>query len=170
MATQLVSVVGGAILGLGYATNWSFQLDQPKKNVTSAPTKPNFTQVREDIKNILLKQGYDDGHIGPVLVRLAWHASGTYDVNTKSGGSNGSTMRFPKELKDGANAGLEHAQGFLEAIKQKHPNLSYADLWILASYVAIQEMEGPTIPFTPGRTDAKQETACPPNGRLPDAS
>jgi len=46
-------------------------------------------------------------------------------------------MRFPKELKDGANAGLEHAQGFLEAIKQKHPNLSYADLWILASYVAI---------------------------------
>jgi cytochrome c peroxidase len=54
MATQLVSVVGGAILGLGYATNWSFQLEQQKKVVVPAlPT--NFTQVREDIKNILLK-------------------------------------------------------------------------------------------------------------------
>lgn len=36
---------------------------------------------------------YDDGSYGPVLVRLAWHASGTYDKDTKTGGSNGATMR-----------------------------------------------------------------------------
>lgn len=32
-------------------------------------------------------------HAGPVLVRLAWHASGTYDKATGTGGSNGATMR-----------------------------------------------------------------------------
>jgi catalase (peroxidase I) len=37
---------------------------------------------------------YDDGSYGPVLVRLAWHASGTYDKDSKTGGSNGATMRM----------------------------------------------------------------------------
>lgn len=36
---------------------------------------------------------YDDGSYGPVLVRLAWHTSGTYDKATNTGGSNGATMR-----------------------------------------------------------------------------
>ena len=36
---------------------------------------------------------YDDGSYGPLLVRLAWHSSGTYDKNTGRGGSNGATMR-----------------------------------------------------------------------------
>src|SRR5579859_4736321 len=35
---------------------------------------------------------YDDGSFGPVIVRLAWHASGTYDKETGTGGSNGATM------------------------------------------------------------------------------
>ena len=30
--------------------------------------------------------GYDDGSYGPVLLRLAWHASGTYDKETGTGG------------------------------------------------------------------------------------
>lgn len=54
----------------------------------------------------MAKPDYDDGSIGPVLVRLAWHASGTYDVKSKTGGSNGATMRFEPEIKDPANAGL----------------------------------------------------------------
>lgn len=48
--------------------------------------------------------------------------------------------------------------------------ISYADLWVLASYVAIEEMGGPKIEFTPGRKDSNSEVGCPPNGRLPDAS
>jgi catalase (peroxidase I) len=36
---------------------------------------------------------YDDGSYGPILLRLAWHASGTYDKDTKTGGSNLATMR-----------------------------------------------------------------------------
>lgn len=131
---------------------------------------PNYTQIREEIKEILAHPGYDFGHIGPVLVRLGWHASGTYSKGDKSGGSNGATMRFKPEMTDGANAGLDKARQFLEGVKKNHPEISYADLWILASYVAIEEMGGPVIEFTPGRTDSKDEKACPPNGRLPDAS
>jgi len=41
---------------------------------------------------------------------------------------------------------------------------------VLASYVAIEELGGPKIEFTPGRKDAPSEVSCPPNGRLPDAS
>lgn len=40
----------------------------------------------------------------------------------------------------------------------------------MASYVAIEDMGGPNIPFTGGRKDAKSDKECPPNGRLPDAS
>lgn len=40
------------------------------------------------------------------MLRLAWHASGTYDKDTKTGGSNYATMRFPTEGGHGANAGL----------------------------------------------------------------
>lgn len=39
-------------------------------------------------------------------LRLAWHSSGTYDRISKTGGSQGGTMRFKEELADGANAGL----------------------------------------------------------------
>jgi len=79
-------------------------------------------------------------------------------------------MRFKKELNDPANAGLDKAHEFLKPIKEKYPGVSHADLWILTSYVALENMGGPRIPFTPGRKDAKDETSCPPNGRLPDAT
>lgn len=51
----------------------------------------------------------------------------------------------------------------------KFPWITYADLWILGSVAAIQEMEGPIVPFRPGRKD-KDYTFCPPDERLPDAS
>lgn len=54
-----------------------------------------------------------------VLVRLAWHASGTYDKDTKTGGSNGATMRFAPESDHGANAGLKTARELLEPVKRK---------------------------------------------------
>lgn len=134
---QLFSgLVLGTVLGTGYATNWKFV-------ATSAPKTPDYKQIRQAISEILPNPDHDDGSISPFLVRLAWHASGTYDPATKTGGSNGSTMRFNSELSDGANAGLKKAQQFLEPIKKKFPEISYADLWILASYVAIEEMGGP---------------------------
>ena len=70
-------------------------------------------------KRLEEKDDYDDGSYGPVLVRLAWHASGTYDKETKTGGSNGATMRFAPESDHGANAGLKAARDFLDPVKGK---------------------------------------------------
>ena len=63
-----------------------------------------------------------------MLVRLAWHSSGTYDAETGTGGSNGAGMRYEAEGGDEANAGLQHARAFLEPVKAKHGWISYADL------------------------------------------
>lgn len=76
-----------------------------------------FDRVREAIRSIIPRPDYDDGSIGPILVRLAWHACGTYDKVTDSGGSEGATMRFAPESEDEANAGLHVARSFLEPIK-----------------------------------------------------
>jgi len=54
--------------------------------------------------------------------------------------------------------------------QKNHPEISVADLWIFAGCCAIEFMGGPKIPFSFGRTDAKDGLKCPANGRLPDAS
>jgi len=140
----------------------------------SSSRESDYESVRRDIKSILHNEKWDDGHLGPVLVRLAWHASGTFDKKSGSGGSSGASMRFHPESSDPANAGLQHAKAFLEPIKQRHPWISYGDLWTLAGCVSIEEMGGPKIPWQPGRKDLlsnKENLAnVPPNGRLPDAS
>jgi catalase (peroxidase I) len=133
-------------------------------------TKVDYNQVREDIKNILNKEGYDDGSYGPVFVRLAWHAAGTYNKHDNTGGSDGSTMRFEPESAHGANAGLSVARAVLEKVKQKHPGITYADLWSLAGVVAIESMGGPQIKWRPGRSDKDDGSHCTPDGRLPDAT
>ncbi|KAJ1562664.1 hypothetical protein HK096_005932, partial [Nowakowskiella sp. JEL0078] len=133
-----------------------------------------FAKVRKDIANILKNESYDDGSLGPLFVRLAWHASGTYDVHTQTGGSNGATMRFAPESTDNANAGLEKARAFLEPIKKENNWISYGDLWTLAGVVSIEEMGGPVVIWNSGRIDKSSfwvsKKDIPPNGRLPDAS
>ncbi|KAK9462955.1 heme peroxidase [Lipomyces oligophaga] len=133
------------------------------------PTYEDYKKVYNDIAECLEGDDYDDGSYGPVLLRLAWHASGTYDAASKTGGSNGATMRFNPEASHGANAGLVKARDRLEPIHAKYPWISYGDLWTLGGVAAVQELGGPTIPWRPGRTDA-DASACTPDGRLPDAS
>ena len=131
--------------------------------------QPNYQQIYNDVANVLENVDYEDGSFGPILVRLAWHCSGTFDKTTGTGGSNGATMRFKPESLHGANAGLSIAREQLEPLKEKYPKLSYGDLWTLAGVVAIQEMGGPKIKWRPGRED-KAEQDCTPDGRLPDGS
>lgn len=58
------------------------------------PTQEDYQKVYNDIAAELAeKDEYDDGSYGPVLVRLAWHASGTYDAQTGTGGSNGAVRK-----------------------------------------------------------------------------
>ena len=72
---------------------------------------PDYALVRQDIKSILPNMDWDDScFIGPVLIRLSWHASGTYNRSNNTGGSQGATMRFEPEKSDPENAGLEHAR------------------------------------------------------------
>jgi len=70
-------------------------------------------------------------------------------------------MRFAPESEHGANLGLKVARDLLEPVKQRHPWISYSDLWILAAVCALQEMGGPKIAYRPGRSD-KDVTACTP--------
>ncbi|KAL3921949.1 MAG: hypothetical protein SGILL_002470 [Bacillariaceae sp.] len=130
----------------------------------SAPgTDPvDFDEVRAELKLLMDNPSWDDGSLAPILIRLAWHSSGTYDAASNTGGSNGAGMRFVDgpETDDPENAGLEYARAFLEPVKAKfaHTTLSYSDLWILSSYVAIEHTGGPVIDFQEGRVDHVDES------------
>ncbi|KAG8677793.1 hypothetical protein FPOAC2_03934 [Fusarium poae] len=144
-------------------------VDQPQsKDKESNPG--DFAAVRKSIIELLNQPDYDDGSAGPVLVRLAWHSSGTYDKVTDTGGSNGAGMRYEAEGGDPANAGLQNARVLLEPVKRLHPWITYADLWTLAGVTAIHAMGGPEIDWLPGRTDFVDDSKLPPRGRLPDAA
>ncbi|CAA7392819.1 unnamed protein product [Spirodela intermedia] len=107
-----------------------------------------------------------DKKCAPLMLRLAWHSAGTYDVSTKTGGPFG-TMRFSTELGHAANNGLDIAVRLLEPIKEQFPIISYADFYQLAGVVAVEITGGPDVPFHPGRED---KPAPPVEGRLPDAT
>ena len=109
-----------------------------------------------------------DENLGPTMVRLAWHSSGTYDKISKTGGSGGGTIRFKEELAHGGNAGLDKMVAKLEPIKAAYPGVSYADLYTLAGVTAI-EAAGLKVPWKAGRVDALTPDAVTPDGRLPDA-
>lgn len=130
----------------------------------------DYAAVRASIASLLKQPEYDDGSAGPVLVRLAWHSSGTYCAATDTGGSNGAGMRYEAEGGDPANAGLQHARVFLEPVKAAHPWITYSDLWTLAGVEAIKQMGGPEIAWKPGRTDYVDDSKLPPRGRLPDGA
>jgi cytochrome c peroxidase len=167
----IYALVGAGALGGGaYLYTQNSGLLETKEKAPFAPKFEDYQEVYNAIAKLLEeKDDYDDGSYGPVLLRLAWHASGTYDAETKTGGSNGATMRFAPEKDHGANAGLAAARDFLVPVKEQFPWLTWSDLWILAGVTAIQEMQGPVIPFRPGRSD-RDLSFCTPDGRLPDAS
>lgn len=123
----------------------------------------------EDKLRGLLTELYKTTPCMPLMVRLAWHDAGTYCAKDGSGGANGS-IRFEPEATHGANNGLNKARVLLEPIKQAVPEVTYADLYQLASVVAIEVAGGPRIPFRFGRPDADSADRCTPDGRLPDAN
>lgn len=112
-------LAGAVAIGAGAATY--FYLNSSSSTATPKvlnPTKEDYQNVYNAIAARLDENDeYDDGSYGPVLVRLAWHCSGTYDQLTGTGGSNGATMRFAPESDHGANAGLKTARDFLEPVK-----------------------------------------------------
>ncbi|KAK1297341.1 putative L-ascorbate peroxidase 4 [Acorus calamus] len=128
--------------------------------IVDAEYLKEIEKARRDLRAFISSK-----NCAPIMLRLAWHDAGTYDVHTKTGGPNGS-IRFEEEYNHGANAGLKIALDFCETIKEKHPKITYADLYQLAGVVAVEVTGGPTIDFVPGRKDS---SVCPKEGRLPDA-
>jgi L-ascorbate peroxidase len=122
--------------------------------------KKSIEKARRSLRAFIAEK-----NCAPIMLRLAWHDAGTYDVNTRTGGPNGS-IRAEREYSHGANAGLKIAIDFCEGIKAKYPVITYADLYQLAGVVAVEVTGGPSIEFVPGRKDS---LASPPEGRLPDA-
>ncbi|KAJ0241446.1 L-ascorbate peroxidase T [Hirschfeldia incana] len=135
--------------------------------IAAASDAAQLKSAKEDIK-VLLRTKF----CHPILVRLGWHDAGTYNKNIEDwplrGGANGS-LRFEPELKHAANAGLVNALKLIEPIKEKYANISYADLFQLASATAVEEAGGPEIPMKYGRVDVSAPEQCPEEGRLPDA-
>jgi cytochrome c peroxidase len=145
-------------------------------NVRDASSNKDY-EYYQKVYNAIAKKlidvdDYDYGSYGPLLVRLAWHNSGSYDKNDKTekkGGSFAGTMRFKNEQGDPANAGLVTGIEFLQSIKDEFPEISHGDLFTLGGVVGIQEMQGPKIPWRPGRIDLPVGVT-PPCERLPDAT
>mmetsp|Transcript_122632 Transcript_122632/g.281113 ORF Transcript_122632/g.281113 Transcript_122632/m.281113 type:complete len:366 (-) Transcript_122632:449-1546(-) len=139
---------------------------------SSAPKESDISKIKEEIVALIEEDAEKRGDgtsIGPTFIRLAWHAAGTYSKTDGTGGCAGATMRFAPEAGHGANAGLAVARYLLAPLQRRHPELSHADLWVLAGCTAVEAMGGPGVAFRAGRPDATQRTACPPEGRLPNA-
>ena len=130
----------------------------PGFNYREEVKKLDVAALKKDLTDLMTQSQpwwpADWGHYGGLMIRMAWHAAGTYRVADGRGGANTGNQRFAPLNSWPDNGNLDKARRLLWPIKKKYGNkISWADLMILAGNVAYESMGFKTFGFSFGRED-----------------